>query len=120
MTDTKDAAVAAEEPKAPAGHYYATMKERRILVKNINTAQSMLLGGMMRQIDNPRNVEDYLVLFGKLMRMVESLLPVKEDLAWLEDGILAGDIDVSDFAVIFLPLSEEEAPPTKRAPRRGK
>lgn len=120
MTDTEGTAVAAEQEKAPAGHYYATMKERRILVKNINTAQSMLLGGMMRQIDNPRSVEDYMTLFGKLMRMVESLLPDPADLEWLEDSILDGVLDVSDFAVIFLPVGEEAEPPKKRAPRRGK
>lgn len=120
MTDTKDEVVVADEPKAPAGHYYATMKERRMLVKNINTAQSMLLGGMLRQIDNPRNVADYMSLFGKLMRMVESLLPNAEDMTWLESGILDGDIDVSDFAMIFLPAAEEEAKPKQRAPRRGK
>lgn len=118
MTDTKDAAVA-DEPKAPAGHYYATMKDRRILVKNINTAQSMVLGGMLRQLNDPRSVEDYMGMFGKLMRLVESLLPDAADLKWLESGILAGEVDVADFAVIFLPMAEDAAPAKKRTPRRG-
>lgn len=120
MTDTLDAAVAADEPKAPAGHYYATMKDRRILVKNINTAQSMLLGGMFRQLNDNRTVDDYLGLFGKLMRLVESLVAVPEDLVWLENGILAGELDVQDFAAIFLPHGEEEAPAKKRPVRRGR
>lgn len=119
MTDTMDAAVA-EEPKAPAGHYYVTMKDRRILVKNINTAQSMLLGGMFRQLDDPRSVEESLLLMGKLMRMIESLLPDAADLAWLENGILDGVLDVSDFAVVFLPQSVEEPKPKPKRPTRGR
>lgn len=118
MTDTEDAAVAVE-PKAPAGHYYATMKDRRILVRNINTAQSMLLGGMFRQLNDPKSVEDYMGMFGKLMRLVESLLPDAADLTWLENGILAGELDVPDFAMIFLPVAEETVPAKKRTPRRG-
>lgn len=120
MTDTLDAAVAADEPQAPAGHYYAMMKDRRILVKNINTAQSMLLGGMFRQLNDNRTIGDYLGLFGKLMRLVESLVAVPEDLVWLENGILAGELDVQDFAAIFLPHGEEEAPAKKRPVRRGR
>lgn len=119
MTDTMDAAVAAEEPKAPAGHYYATMKGRRILVKNINTAQTMLISGMIRQVNNPRGVDEFVALFGKLMRLVESLIPEPDDLRWLEDGILEGVIDVEDFAMVFLPMTEEKPSKPKRAARRG-
>lgn len=119
MTETPEEVVT--EPAAPAGHYYVTMKDRRILVKNINTAQSMLLGGLFRQIGNPRGPEDSLLLLGKLMRMVESLLPDAADLAWLENGILDGVLDVADFAIMFLPQSpENEGKPQRKAPRRGK
>lgn len=119
MTDTTEAAVVDTEPKAPAGHYYVTMKGRRILVKNINTAQTMLIGGMIRQVGNPRSVDDYIAMFGKLMRLVESLIPEPDDIRWLEDGILDGSVDVDDFAMVFLPMTEEKAPKPKRAARRG-
>lgn len=120
MTDTVDETVAADEPKAPAGHYYVTMKDRRILVKSINTAQSMILGGMFRQLQGDSGVDDYLGMFGKLMRLVESLLPQAADMAWLEERILAGELDVGDFAMIFLPVAEEGAAKKRPQPKRGR
>lgn len=120
MTDIQGEAVVTEEPKAAPGHHYVTFKERRILVKSINTAQNMVLGGLLRNLDQPRTNEEYLQILGKLMRLVESLLPDEQDKKWLEDGILDGVLDIEDFAVIFLPVVEESSTPKKtRRPRRG-
>lgn len=120
MTDIQGEAVVTEEPSAARGHHYVTFKERRILIKSINTAQNMVLGDLLRNLDGPRTTEEYLQILGKLMRLVNSLLAVEADRKWLEDSILDGALDIEDFAVIFLPVAEEsEAPRKTRKPRRG-
>lgn len=120
MTDIVDAAVPGEEPKAPAGHYYVTMKDRRVLVKEINIAQNMVLGGIFRKNGETQTIEQNLDTLGKLMRLVEALIPNQEDIDWMESGILDGKLDVPDFAVIFMPVTDGGAPAKKRQPRRGR
>lgn len=120
MTDVQGTAAVDEAPEAAPGHHYVTFKDRRILVKSINTAQNMVLGGLLRNLDGPRTTEEYLQILGKLMRLLESLLTVEADRKWLEDGILDGVLDIEDFAVVFLPVAEESNAPKKtRRPRRG-
>lgn len=119
MTDVQETATT-EDPKAPPKHHYVTFKDRRMLVKSISTAQNMVLGGLLRNLDEKQTQEAYLTILGKLMRLVESLLPDADDKKWLEGGILDGVLDIGDFAVIFLPVIEEGAAPKKaRRPRRG-
>lgn len=120
MTDKQESDAVAGAEKAPPGHHYVTFKDRRILVKSISTAQNMVLGGLLRQMDEERPAVEYLVMLGKLMRLVESLLPDAEDKTWLENGILDGVLNVEDFAVIFLPVASENVAEKKtRRPRRG-
>lgn len=115
MTD--EAATGTE--KAPKGHYFATLKGREILVREMDPAQHMVLGGLFRQLDM-LTADQALPLFGKVMRLVESLIPRKEDMEWLEAGILDSEIIVADFAMIFLPVTEEAPIKKKATPRRGK
>lgn len=116
MTD--EAVTSAE--KAPDGHYFTTLKGREILVRVMNPAQHMVLGGLFRQLEGMATADQALPLFGKIMRLVESLIPRKDDLEWLEAGILDAEIDVPDFALIFLPATTEPGPAKKVKPRRGK
>lgn len=106
--------------KAPDGHYFATLKDRQILVREMNPAQHMVLGGLFRQTYTVTSAKEMLPLFGKIMRLVESLIPRKEDMEWLEAGILDGEIDVPDFALIFLPASGEAPAKKKATPRRAR
>lgn len=117
MTD--DAATAVTE-EAPEGHYYVTVKDRRILVKEINPAQQMVLGGFFRQMHSGTDIEGVLGIFGKIMYLVESLIPRPDDIAWLENGIINGTIDVPDFALLFLPVTTAETKKKPVRPRRGK
>lgn len=116
MTD--EAVTSAE--KAPDGHYFATLKGREILVREMNPAQHMVLGGLFRQTNAATSSREMLPLFGKIMRLVESLIPRKEDIDWLEAGILDGEIDVPDFALIFLPVSGGTTAKKKVTPRRAR
>src|SRR5687767_9930152 len=119
MTDDA-VTVAVDETPAPAGHYYVTVKERRILVKEINPAQQMVLGGFFRQMHTGTDVEGILSIFGKIMYLVEALIPQPEDIEWLEEGILNGTIDVPDFALLFLPVTTGETKKKPIRPRRGR
>ena len=108
------------EVPAPAGHYYATVKERRLLIKDINEAQNMLLGGYLRQINGPVNYEIIMDIFGKLFLLMDNLVVDKDDMKWLEDQILVGNIMIADFAAIFHAHTTETKPVPAKKPRRGK
>lgn len=115
-----DGVIAAEEV-APSGHYFAVMKERRILIKNINPAQSMVLGGYLRQIKGEVDYDKITGIFGKLMQLVENLIVRPEDIEWLETQILNGIVDVEDFAGIFHSRTDSDTKPVAvKKPRRGK
>lgn len=122
MTDAIESE--ATEPKPPAGHYYATVKDRRIVVKDINPAQSMILGGMKRQLRNGLTDNDSgLDMLGKMMFLFDALIPGQEDRDWLEERMISGEIDVEDFAAIFSgdPVkAEAKGAASKLKPRRGK
>lgn len=120
MTDAVEAAETVTEVKPPAGHYYATMKDRKILVKDINPAQSMVLGGYLRQIKGEVDYDKITDIFGKLMQLVENLIVEKADLDWLESLILDGELDVPDFATIFHSHTGNDKPVAVKKPRRGK
>lgn len=109
------------EEKAPEGHYFVAMKDRRILVKNINPAQSMVLGGYQRQINGEVNYDKITDIFGKIMQLVENLIVKPEDLAFLETKILDGEILIEDFAQIFHSHATGDTKPVAaKKPRRGK
>ena len=128
MTDTVETAetvnvVDGPEPvevPAPPGHYYATVKGRRILIKDINEAQSMVLGGFLRQINNPVDFEQIMGIFGKLMLLLDNLVVDRNDMAWLEERILVGEIAVADFAAVFHSHTVKTEPAPAKKPRRGK
>lgn len=105
------------EAPAPKGQYYSTIKGRRILVKHVNEAQSMVLGGLFRQTEGASGIGEVLAILGKIMRLVEALIPNRADIDWLEGMIIDGDIKVEDFATIFVTV--EAAEKKKRVPRRG-
>lgn len=109
-----------EEPTAPAGHYYAEIKGRRILIKDINEAQSMVLGGFLRQIGSTVDFDLIMGIFGKLMLLLDNLIVDKADMAWLEERILVGEVSVEDFAAVFHSHTTEPKPVAAKKPRRGK
>src|SRR5215510_8429765 len=117
MTDT-DKVV--EVPEAPAGHYYAVFQDRHILVRNINPAQSMVLGGFLRQIKSEIDYDKVMDIFGKLMLLVENLIVLSEDVDWFVEQIMANKMDVADFAEIFHSHTAEKSEVPVRKPRRGK
>ena len=109
------------EEDAPAGHYYVTIKGRRILIKDINEAQSLMLGGYLKQINGEVNFDLVMDIFGKLFILMDNLVVNKDDMKWLEEKILTTEILIGDFATIFhshAPVVPKVAAPKK--PRRGK
>lgn len=110
----------ADLPTPAAGYYYATIKDRHILIKDINEAQSMVLGGYLRQITGAVNFELIMGIFGKLMLLLDNLVVNKEDMAWLEERILMDEIGVADFAAVFHSHTTEPKPVAAKKPRRGK
>lgn len=108
-------------PQAPSGHYYAKMKQRWVLVRDINPAQAMLLGGMVRSSKNAGFEANFDTL-GKLMKLFQVLIADAGDREWLEEGILTGEVDVADFAQIWLgnPEAVEVKPVAPKKPRRGR
>ena len=126
MTDTVETAETVKvveevtEPVAPPGHYYSLIKGRRILIKDINEAQSMILGGYLRQINGVVNFDLVMEIFGKLCKLLDNLVATREDMAWLEDQILEGNIEIADFAAVFHSHTRETKPVAAKKPRRGK
>lgn len=104
---------------APPGHYYATMKGRNVLVKDINAAQSMVMGGMIRQSKNA-DFETNFDILGKVMKLFENLVVNAEDRDWLEEGILNGEVQVEDFALIWIGKTRPDTQPASKKPKRGK
>jgi hypothetical protein len=111
-----------EEAVAPAGHYYSTVKDRRILIKEINEGQSLMLGGYLRQINGPVDFESIMDIFGKLFLLLEHLIVEPEDMKWLEEQVLVGAVEVKDFAGIFhsRAKADSKGPAAVKKPRRGK
>lgn len=127
MTDTVESAVTVNvvgeekiEAAAPPGHYYTTVKDRRILIKDINEAQSMVLGGYMRQINGKVDWDKVMGIFGKLMLLLENLIVDPKDMEWLEEQIMLDNIGVADFAAVFHSHRTESVPVPVKKPRRGK
>jgi len=126
MTDTVETAETVEvveptvEPVAPAGHYYATIKSRHVLIKDINEAQSMVLGGYLRQINGVVDYDLVMGIFGKLMLLLDNLVVDPADMAWMEEQILLGEIGIADFAAVFHSHTAETKPVAAKKPRRGK
>lgn len=107
------------EPVIPDNHYMTFIHGRGILVKNINEAQSMVLGGILRSIEKGASDDTIFSMFGKLMRLLESLIVRDDDREWLEDEILAGNVLLSDFAAIFSRVAST-GEPKKAKPRRAR
>jgi hypothetical protein len=115
-------AVGGGEEAPPEGHYWADIKERRVLVKNLTPAQAMALGGMMQRTRGPQG-DDYatnLDILGKLQLLLENLIVRREDRDWLEMGILTDTIKIEDFRFVFVGRDlGADARPAKK-PRRGR
>lgn len=120
MTDATAAADTTTPETAPPGHYYVIIKDHKMLVKEINEAQSMVLGGYLRQMRGTVDFDKITDIFGKLMQLIENLIPSKEDMDWLESEILDGRIEVADFAEIFHSHTTTTKPVAAKKPRRGK
>lgn len=111
---------AGNEESAPEGHYWAEIKGRRLLVKEVSTGQQLVLGGMIRDARNG-DLEYNLDTLGKMMKMMRSLI-APEDQAWLEEGILVDEIKIQDFGFVFAPRGHAapEKPKTPPRARRGR
>lgn len=123
MTDadeTVEAVIDEAEKKPATGYYYAEIKGRRVLIKDINEAQSMVLGGFLRQIGGTVDFDQVMAIFGKLMLLLDNLIVDKADMAWLEERILVGEIAIEDFAAVFHSHTTETKPVAAKKPRRGK
>lgn len=108
------------EEEAPAGHYFAKVKGHRVLVKELSAGQSIVLGGMMRDMrGNSISSDMTLDTLGKMMALLKSLLPVKADQDYLEDGIIDESIKLEDFAFIFVSAPKPAASGPAKKPRRG-
>ena len=119
---TVDDAGLSEEESAPEGHYWADIKERRVLVKNLTPAQAMALGGMMQRTRGPEGA-DYatnLGILGKLQLLLENLIVRPEDRDWLEMGIIADTIKIEDFRFVFVGRDLEAAKKPAKKPSRGR
>lgn len=108
------------EPEAPEGHYWASIHDRSILVKNLSSGQSLALGGMLRRIRS----DDYstsLEVLGKLQLLLEALIVRPEDQAWLEEQMITDGIALEDFAFVFRGKADTVAQPEPaKKPRRGR
>jgi len=111
-----------ELPEAPPGHYYAELKGRSILVKEINDAQSMMLGTIYRNLKNVAEYGAALDALGRIGTLFEALIVTAEDRYFLEEAILRGELEIADFASVFVTLKKKEAaaPAAPKRPRRGR
>lgn len=109
------------EEQAPDGHYWTMIKDRRILVADLSPGQAMVLGGLWRKSKNA-DFDGNVDIFGKLMTLFETLVVRQEDREWLEEGILRGEIQVQDFANVFLgearPVASDKPAKPKQRVRR--
>lgn len=121
MTEDVTGVVEADETSAPEGHYYAELLGRRILVKEINAAQSMMLGTIYRNLGRG-GIEDGLATLGRLGTLFEALIALAPDRDFLEDAILRGEVELIDFAGIFKAAERDmtEPDPVPQKPRRGR
>lgn len=109
------------EEQLPEGQYYASLLGRKILVKQINEAQSIVLGTIYRNLSEIHEMGEALKALGRIGRLFEALIVKAEDHEFLEDKILAGELELADFAAIFLPTTQEKAPTTgPKKPRRAR
>jgi len=108
------------EEAAPAGHYYAQMRGRRMLIKNINSAQSMVLSGYFRKADGPVTWEILMGIYANVMLLLDSLIVDKADMAWIEQQIMSGQLVLEDLAGVFSAHETVEVKPAPKKPHRGK
>lgn len=123
MPNDTSASDADTDTKAPKGHYYATIGDRRVLVKNLNPGQAMVLGGLLNQINKLGTYADNMAILGKLMRLFNALIVEQSDREWIEGAILDGSLVVENFAQVFVgEEDEQEQSPSaeKKRPRRGR
>lgn len=107
-----DVTGAENEEQLPEGQYYASLLGRQILVKQINEAQSIVLGTIYRNLSEIDKMDEALKALGRIGRLFEALIVNKADHDFLEDAILAGELELADFAKIFMPV-------TVAAPKNG-
>lgn len=121
MTDDVVSAEGSDVPEAPSGHYYASLLGRKILVKEINAAQSMMLGTIYRNLGR-NGIEDGLSALGRLGTLFEALIALPHDRDFLEEAILRGKVELADFAGIFKAAEKDmvEEPVAPKKPRRGR
>lgn len=120
MTEDVAGIDTAEESPVPEGHYYAELLGRKILVKEINSAQAMMLGTIYRSLDRD-SIEDGLAALGRLGTLFEALIVTAKDRDFLEEAILRGQAELSDFAGIFRASKKDMTPTTgPKKPRRGR
>lgn len=114
-TDTSDV-----QKAAPDGHYWATIKDREMLIKETTAGQQMVLAAMIRDAKTG-TLEYNLASLGKMMTLLRTLIPADQH-EWLEDGILADRIGIEDFAFVFAARTPAPAPATgpPAKPRRGR
>ena len=109
------------EEVAPAGHYFADVKGHRLLVKEVSPAQSIVLGGLMRDMRDGAETKVIMDTFGKLMTLLRALLPRQADIDFLEYGSLNGTLELTDFAFIFVSARADATKgPVAKKPRRGR
>lgn len=120
MTEDVTTADAPKLPPAPPGHYYTSIMGRAILVKEINTAQSMILGKIYRQMNKDVDAAANLAYYGQVGAMLDSLIVKPEDRQFLEDGMVEGKIDMADFALVFIAQTERAPDTGPKKPRRGR
>lgn len=115
---TTDTGVA-EKKEAPEGYYWASIKDREMLIKETSAGQQMVLAALIRDAKTG-TLEYNLASLAKIMTLLRSLIPAEEH-EWLEDGILADRIGVADFAFVFAARTGPPAPTTGPVkPRRGR
>lgn len=118
--DEADAEVEAPA-EAPAGHYFADVKGHQLLVKEVSPAQSIVLGGLMRDMRDGAETKAIMDTFGKLMTLLRALLPRQADIDYLEYGSLNGTLELPDFAFIFVSARTDATKgPVAKKPRRGR
>lgn len=100
--------------------YAAQFGGRLVMIREINDAQRMILSSMLRQLKSNPGQDAVVSIFAKLFNLINHLIISDEDRQWLEDEILAGNLDIDDFAVIFQPASTPVEPAAAKKPRRGR
>lgn len=93
---------------------FATVIDRKIAVTRPTDAQMMLVGRMQRQLGRMADGDlGVLELVGKMMDIIDSLVLSSDDREWLEDQIVARNVEMKD----LLPLIDPEdanAKPAKK------